>query len=429
MKYKITKNWGLKIVSFLFAAMVWIVVTNINDPVEPRPMTDVPVVLRNTELITERGQIYEVLDNTDVIDTVTIYAPRSVIDKLNVTNVVAIADVRDLTSLDTIPIKLSTNIYNSQVESIRSSIDTVRLNIEDKQTRSFPIRANVLGEVPEGYMLGDVSTEQNLIRISGPKSVVSRIAKVQADVDVSAASGFTSKIETDVDIRMYDEDGVEIKSASLERSITKVRVNVEILEMKTVPVVYTVTGTPAEGYRLTGENSSTRENVVIAGRSKLVQSIEAVEIAEGDIDVSGAREDVITLIDLKKYLPEGVSLVEENFTGMVNVTVGVGQEIRRTFSRRIENIHITGLPASLEAEIIDPDNECSITLIGLAGELQAVNVNTLEVSVDIAAWLAEEGIEEVEPGYYRIPLSVNLPEDSTVVWEGMDVQLYVTEAE
>lgn len=426
MKNKITKNWGLKIISFLFASMVWIIVTNINDPVVPLYLSDIPITIRNTELITERGQIYEVLDDTDMLDRVVIYAPGSIINTLDESNVVAIADVNDLTSLDTIPIKLSTNKYSNKVESIRGNIDTVKLNIEDKQTRSFPIRANVVGEIREGYMLGDVSTEQNLISISGPQSVVSRIAKVQADVDVS---GFTSNIGTDADIRMYDEAGVEIKSSSLERSITRVRVNIEILEMKTVPVTYTVSGTPADGYRLTGETASTREQVVIAGRSKLIQNIEAIEIAEGDIDVSGAREDVITLIDLKKYLPEGVTLADENFNGMINITVSVGQEIRRTFTRKTENIRITGLPAGLEAEIVDPDDECSITLSGLADELGAVNTNTLEVSVDIAAWLAKEGLEEAEPGYHRIPLSINFPEDLAVEWERTDVQVYIAEAE
>lgn len=426
MKNKIFKNWGLKLVSFLFACMVWIVVTNINDPVIPWPVSNVPVTIRNLDLITERGQTYEVLENTDVVDTVTIYAPRSVIDSLDQSNVVAIADVKDLTSLDTIPIKLSINKYSEKLESIKGNIDYVKLNIEDKQTRSFPIRANALGTVREGYMIGDISTEQNLLRVSGPQSVVSRIAKVQADVDVS---GFTSNIGTDVEIRLYDENGVEIKAANLEKSITKVRVNIEILEQKTVPITYAVSGVPADGYRLTGESESTRSNVIIAGRSKLVQNIDAIEIPEGVIDVSGAREDVTTLIDINEYLPDGVILAEEDFTGMVNVTIFVGQEMRRTVYANVEDIRVTGLPVGFRAEMIDPEDRCSITLTGLASELQAINVSTLEVSVDIAAWLEEEELEEPEPGYYSMPLTVNIPEDSAVVWEGPEVQIHITETE
>ncbi|MBD5450054.1 MAG: hypothetical protein HDR28_07860 [Lachnospiraceae bacterium] len=429
MKNKITQNWGLKLVSFLFAAMLWIIVTNINDPITPFPASDVHVILRNTELITGRGQVYEVLDNTDVIDQVMIYARRSITDSLRESDVVAIADVNDLTSLDTIPIKLSTNRYNDQLEEIRGSIDSVKLNIEEKQTRSLPIRANVTGEVGEGYMLGDVSTEQNLIRVSGPKSVVSRIAKAQAEVNVSNVSGFTSNINTDVEIRLYDEAGSEIRSGNLEKNITKVRVSVEILEKKTVPVRYQVTGTPAEGYRLTGETTSTRNNVVIAGRSKTIQNIDAIEIPEGIIDVTGAREDVTELVDLKDHLPDGTVIAEEDFTGKINITAYVGQEVRRMLSIPIRDIRILGVPAGLKAEITDPEGVCALTLIGLSAELEAIDVNTLEVTVDMTAWLAEQELEEPTAGYHRMPLSVNLPEDSSVVWGETEVQVHITETE
>lgn len=413
-------------VSFLFAAMLWVIVTNINDPAVPFRVSNVPVKIRNTELITERGQVYEVLDHTDVIDTVIAYVPQSIIGSLNESDVVAIADINDLTSLDTVPIKLSTNKYNDKLESIRGSIDSVKLNIEDKQTRSLPIRANVTGEVGEGYILGDVSTEQNLIRISGPKSVVSKITKVQAGFDVS---GFTSNIGADTEIRLYDEAGKEIKSASLEKSITKVRVNVEILEKKTVPISYIVTGTPADGYRMTGEIESSRNNVVIAGRSKLVQNIAAIEIPEGEIDVTDARENVAALVDLKKYLPEGTVLAEEEFTGMVNITVHIGQETRRTFSVNVSDIRITGVPTGYEAEITEPEFNCMITLRGLSTELEEINVNEVRVTLDLAAWLEARESEQPEIGYYQIPLSVALPEDSAVVWEGPEMQVHITEAE
>ena len=425
MKNRIAKNWGLKLVSFLFAVVLWVVVTNINDPVTVFRVSDVPVTIRNAELVTDRGQIYEVLDDTDVIDTVTIYAPRSVIDTLDKSNVVAVADMADLTSLDTIAIKLSTNKYNDKLESIKGNIDSVKLNIENKMTRSFPIRASVTGEVKEGYMVGDVSTEQNLIKISGPESVISQIAKAQAEVDVS---GFMGNIGTDADIRLYDSENNEIQSQSLEKSISKVRVYIEILEQKTVPITYNVLGTPADGYRMTGEIESTRSSVLIAGRSSVVQKINAIEIPAEAVDVTGATEDVTVLIDLNEYLPEGITLAEEDFKGVVSVTVHIDQVIRRTFSKRFDDIRIIGVPEGFEADFAEPNNSCLITLSGLPAELQEINTNTLEVSADIGAWLEDEEMETPESGYYMIPLSVSLPEDSAVTWEETEAQVHITEA-
>ncbi|MCI8897061.1 MAG: hypothetical protein HFI59_06390 [Lachnospiraceae bacterium] len=426
MKHKITKNWGLKLVSFLFAAVLWLIVTNINDPSSPYKESNIPVVLKNTDLITNNGQIYEVLDGTDMIDSVVIWAPRSVVDKLNRSDIVAEADVRDLTSLNTISIKLSTNKYNDKLDSIKGSIENVKLNIENKETRSFPIKANLTGEVGEGYMVGNVSTEQNLIRVSGPESLISQIARAQAEVDIS---GFTSNIGTDSDIRLYNEAGVEIKAESIEKSITKVRVNIEILEKKTVPISFKFSGIPAEDYRTTGEITSSRNSVELAGKSETLRGISAIEIPEGVIDVSGAVETVETVIDLRDYLPAGVVLAEEGFDGNISVSVQIEQQRRQTVSGMMENIQFVGVPEGYEAVINEPEERYRVTLIGLASELAEIDVNTLEVYVDVAAWIEAQENPEPESGYFRMPLAVRLPERSQVILEDADVNVHLREAE
>ncbi len=426
MKHRITKNWGLKLVSFLFAVMLWIIVTNINDPISPLKVNNIPVTIKNGDLITEKGQIYEVLEDTDMIDSVIIRAPRSIIDTLGASNVIAEADMRDLTSLNTISIKLYTNKYNDKLESIKGNIDSVKLNIEDKQTRSFPIRPNVTGEIQEGYMVGAVNTEQNLIRLSGPESVISQISRAQAEVDVS---GFTNNIGTDSDIRLYNEDGVEIRSESIEKSITRVRINVEILEKKTVPIIYQSSGVPADGYKATGEITGSRNSVMIAGRSELMKEITSIVIPEEALDVSGARETVETMINIHDYLPEGVILAEEDFEGQISVAVRIEQVRRQNVSVPVESIRFIGLPAGYHASITEPEESYEIALIGLNSELAQIDINALEPYVDVTAWMAGEENTEIESGYYRMPLLVSLPEDSTVSLDENWINVHITEPE
>lgn len=426
MKNKLTKNWGLKLGSFLFAVALWIIVTNINDPVIPYKVSDVPVTIRNANLITDKGQIYEVLDGTDVIDVVTITAPRSIIDSLDKSNVVAVADMNDLTSLNTISIKLSTNKYNEKLESIKGSIDSVKLNIEDKQTKSLPLKTNTTGEVREGYVVGDVTTDQNLVRISGPKSVISQISKAVVEVDVS---GFTSNIGTDADIHLFDENDKEIKSGSIEKSISKVRVNVDILEIKSVPIQYNVAGVPEDGYRLTGEIEGSRNYVNIAGKSKIIENVDALEVPESAIDVTGAKENVTTAIDLKNYLPSGVILADENFSGKVNVTVFIEPEVEKTVKIDVQSIGITGIPEGYEATITDPEETCDITLVGLASELNDIVVEEITATVDVAAWFEEEEVEEPTRGNYWIPITVQIGEEPITLQKEVQVHVHITETE
>lgn len=426
MKNKLTRNWGLKIASFLSAALLWLVVTNINDPIMTYRVTDVPISIKNANLITERGQVYEVLDGTDTLDVVTVSAPRSIIDSLDKSNIVAVADINDLTSVDTVPIKLSTNKYNEKLDSIRGNIDSVRLSIEEKQTKSLPLKSVTTGEVREGYLVGTVSTDQNLIRISGPKSVISQVSRAQAEVDIS---GFANNISTDSDVRLYDEDGAEIMASNIEKSISKVRVSVEILERKTLPLNCEVTGTPADGYQFTGEVSFSRENVTVAAKSKVLDSIEAIEIPAGVLDVTGASEDVTVLADITKYLPDGVSLAEDNFMGRVNATARIEAERDRAVRIPVTQIRFEGTPEGYRAVITEPVNECSIMFSGLSAVLDEVTAEEITAVVDVEAWLADQEIDDITEGSYWMPVTATVEERNLRQNGVTEVRVHIIEEE
>lgn len=426
MKNKLTRNWGLKIASFLSAAVLWLVVTNINDPIMTYRVTDVPVTIKNANLITDRGQVYEVLDGTDMIDVVTISAPRSIIDSLDKSNIVAVADINDLTSVDTVAIKLSTNKYSDKLDSIRGNIDSVRLSIEEKMVRSLPVKSVTTGEVREGFMVGNVSTDQNLIRISGPKSVVSRVSKAQAEVDIS---GFSNNINTDAEVRLYDEDGNEITAANIEKSITKVRVSAEILERKTLPLMCEVTGTPEEGSQFTGTVTFSKSTVTVAGRSKLLENIEAITIPEGVLDVTGASEDVTVLVDITQYLPDGVVLAEDNFVGRVEATAKIEAERDHAVRIPVGQIRFDGLPENFRAVITEPANECSVTFSGLLAVLNELTAEEVTAVVDVEAWMAEEDMEELTEGSYWMPVNATV-EGRSLRQNGVtEVRVHIIEKE
>ena len=221
-KFRLTANWGLKLASLIFAAVLWFLVTNINNPIVTVRFGNVPVTIKNASLITDAGDVYEVVDNTDVISTVTILAPRSIADSFSKENIVAVADVNDLTSRNTVNIQLSVNKYSNEIDNISGSIDTLKLNIEKKKTATLPLQATTSGTLSDGYIIGDVSTEQNMIRITGPESVIQKVNSAAVDVDVT---GFTSNIGTDADIKLYDANGKVINNDSIQMNISSYRIN------------------------------------------------------------------------------------------------------------------------------------------------------------------------------------------------------------
>jgi len=420
------RNWGLKLCSFLIAAVLWLIVTNINDPVGTFRVYNVPVTIQNAELITNSGQVYEVLDHTDVIDVVTISAKRSIIDSLDESNIIAVADMSELTNLNTIAIKLSTNKYNDKLESIRGNIDNVKLNIEDEKTKTLPLRAVTIGAVKEGYMVGDITTEQNLIEITGPESVISQVKRATVTVNVS---GFTSNIGTDSPIRLYDENDKIIDVDSIVKNISKVRVTVEILELKTLDIIWKSTGAPARGYMATGEIHTDRNSVTVAGRSKAIANLHSIEIPESVLDITGATESLEAVVDLTDYLPDGVVIAEEDFKGKVEVTVVVEPIVERVVALDVNRIQILNPPAGFKVEIDTEEDAYDITLSGLERDLDALNFEAIQASVDIAELMQSEGLSTMRPGNYTANLNFSLDDNAVTVKNVPGIRLIITEAE
>ena len=418
---RLTANWGLKLASLIFAIVVWFLVTNINDPITSVRYTNIPVTLKNTNLITDQGQVYTILDGSDTISSVTIYAPRSIIDSLSQNNVIATADLQELSSLNTVSVDVKTNKYFDKIEKIDTSSDMVKLSVERKASKSLALGATTSGSLADGYVIGDVTTEQNMVRISGPESVVNQVASATVDVDVT---GFTSNIGTDADIMLLDAEGEVVDSSLISMNIKTVRVNVVIYETKYVPITYSVGGNPAGGYIFTGEVESTPDTVQIAGRSNTIASINEIMVDDPNITVEGLTGNLTYTYNLAQYLPSGVTLADEDFSGSVSVVVHVSAIDTRTYDVNVSRITINGDPAGFNVYVDNTEYETvSLTLQGLPSTLNGVSENSLEGSVNIEDILAANDLTELKAGTYSADVNWILPDGVTA--KGT-VSVYVT---
>ncbi len=407
MIHKLTANWGLKLIAFAFAAMLWFLVTNISNPTSSRTFNNIPVTLKNTEVITASGQVYEVLDDTDTISRVSIQAPRSVCDALTRDDITAVADFADLTSRNTVSIQVSVNSrYSNEILSLASSSDTMKLSVEKKVTRTLPLEATTSGVLSDGYIIGTVSTAQNMIRITGPESAVNAIAKASVDVDVT---GFTSAIGTNGDIRLYDAEAHEIRDASIKKNIDTVGINVAILKSKYVGVTYIVAGKPADGYMLTGQIDGTPDSILIAGRSDQLDEVDTIRVEDEDLDVTGLTGNLQTAINLTPYLPNGMIFGDPDFNGIVSVDVHVERIAEKTIRLSEDHITITGIPEDQEAEVELADSNTTVPVVirGLRKTLDGINAADLNATADFSDQLDEDG--RLKSGSYEEIITLQLP--------------------
>ncbi|MBE5843533.1 MAG: hypothetical protein E7302_05040 [Butyrivibrio sp.] len=408
-KFNFTANLGLKIASLFFAALLWFLVTNINDPVDSVRFSNISVTLRNTNKITDNNQVYEVLDGTDTISTVTVYAPRSTVDSLNRDNIVAIADLDDMAVIDgeyVVSVQLSTNKYNNQIQSIVGTSDTVRLSVEDKASKTLAISATTSGSLSEGYIIGDVVTDQNQIRITGPKSVVDNVSTASVNVEVT---GYTTNIGTNAEIHLYDKDGNEVAKDNLKLSSTSVGVNVTILATKRVPVDYQVVGMPADGYVFTGEVDVEPDSVLLAGRMSVLNGIEEISVSDDALDITGLTGDLNATIDLSGYLPGNVTFGDEDFNGIATITAHIEATSDIKVEVPYQHIALVNVPDGYNAEIVGDTEEFTVTCSGLEDVISGISDSDITGTIDLSKVI--DSAEEAEDlsGEYSATVSLSLP--------------------
>lgn len=411
----------------VIAVLLWIVVVNVSDPIIESSYSGVQVEILNADLITKENRTYEVLNGTNTI-SVTVTAKRSINDLLGKENIKATADMAELDEeTGTVRIRLETNKYNDKIESIKSKTDVLEVNIEDLMKKQFPITSVVNGEPVEGYVTGDVTLDQNVVTVQGPESIVSRIDRATAEVSISGMSG---SISTTSAIRYYDEDGELLDSSRLSGNISSVSIKVELLATKTLPLKFMVTGTPADGFGLSGDITSDPAEVLVAGKASVLANMNAVILPASLIDVEGRNESFSITFDLEKYLPDNIRLAQDDFDGKVTVKVPIGEMETQTFQIPKENITITGLDEEKQQAVLTGDGDTiEVVLKGMPQDLEELDAKDITGTAMVERYMERRGISYVKAGVYNIPLQLELPDGITTESSSLTVECRIKDVE
>lgn len=411
MKKLLTRNLGLKLASLVLAFVLWFLVAQIYDPKDTVTFNNIQVRLINTELLEEEGKVYEVLDNSNLV-RVTVTGPQSIVkSELRRNDIVAEADMSKLTDINTIAITYyCENISNDSVE-IKGNHDSVRLNVEDKTSKWIKLESNTIGNVASGYMIGNVTLDQTNIEVTGPKSAISQVDHAGVDINVTDS---TSSLSANVDIKLYDADDNELTLESVKKNVDSAYMTVEVLATKEVPVEIEYMGVPEDGYMATGEVESSVPTVRIAGTVSTLVGISAITVPEDRMNITGQSDNLVDIINLKEYLPPNVRLADKSFDGKITATVYIEPIVSKDLTVAAENISVTGVPDGMEAEITSTAEEYNITVSGLSRDVSILHDSSVTGILNLTQWMEDNGVEELTPGTYTIPVTFNLAEDITV---------------
>lgn len=399
MRRRLTANLGLKILAFFSAVLMWLVVVNIDDPVTEKTYTGIPVSVINEEIVTTTNRTYQIVDNTQEV-VVTVSANRSVLNKIRSEDIVAVADMKELSLGTQIPIEVSIPGY--KYERVFTTPGNLQVKIEDEAKNNFPITPSTIGTVREGYVLGELKSNPEKVTLRGPKSVIDSISRVVAEANVS---GLSENSDIEGRLILYDANNNVIDQTLLANNLGKdgVSVRVTLHQIRSVPVKPdTSMITAAPGCKVSAVNVEPRE-VRVTGKEEDLDKLDEIEIPEEDLTISDLSERTERMVDISPYLPEGVTLVDEN-AGSVVITILIEQPGVKNYEVSTSSITVKNLADDLEISYGAVDLE-----IQVKGPAEALKVFTVakKVSIDLKNYN--------NPGTYLVPVAVELPDGCTLV--------------
>lgn len=320
MKEKLINNIGFKVISLILAALLWIVIINVDDPVTSKKFNNIPVTILNEDTIKSQDKVYEVIEGGTVDILVT--ARTSVLSEVLASDFKVTADLANLTPpWDSVKIWVTCPKYDTMPSAkLKYSLvktDVLKVSLEDKVSKQFQVQVIPSGTLQEGYALGAKSSKPNMIKVSGAVSQLENVAEVRAVVDVSNQS---ENIKVKVQPKAYDEKGRELDSSKLEFSSNEINVAIEVLETKSVPVIIKEIGKTAEGYRVTKVEYEPKK-VEIKGTEENLEKVKSIEIP---VDVSGKTSEFEVqkeASEIESMLSEGVQLHEELAAVTIKVSI------------------------------------------------------------------------------------------------------------
>lgn len=396
MKKTLTNNLGLKLLAFFTAVMLWIIVVNIDDPYSKKTFTNVPVTVINTEVLAEEQQTFQIVDNTQTV-SVVVDAKRSVLNKIRSEDIVAVADMKELTLKTQIPIDVTIERFSGKYESAVATPRNLQVKLEEEEIKKFPIVPTTTGTVRDGYVLGEIKAVPEKVSIRGPKSVIEKINKVGTSVNVS---GLSRDTVLSSELVLYDEEGEIIDQTLLTNNLGSdgVGVKVTLLHTKEVPIEFDTSEiSAARGYEFTGITFEPQK-VSVAGEEADLEQITSIRVPASALQMSALKTKTEKVVKIAEYLPEHIQLTDENADSIV-VTISVEKNGTKNYEVTVGNIMVKNLD---EDFVLTFDTADIIELLvrGTKEQLDAYEPEG-HVSIDLKSY--------TKAGSYTVKVEVNVP--------------------
>lgn len=282
-KHKYMENLSLKVIALFFAVFLWLIVINIDDPVDTQTFDNIPVEVKNEQVVKSKGKMYQILDGTETV-SVKVTAKREILEKLTSSDFSAVADMQEMQINSLIPIKVSVKRYSGECKA-EASPNNLVVEINDVKQKVFPLTISASGTPQNGCIIGNMTVNPEKITIKGSEPLVESIEKAVVKVDVT---GRADSGTVQGNLVLYDSQGNIVDQSKLSNNLNTekgIQVEIQMLNTKDVPITYQQPENLKENYICTGWTCEP-QTIQVSGTKEMLDTISEIEIPTSEIDVS-----------------------------------------------------------------------------------------------------------------------------------------------
>ena len=386
------------VASFLLAILLWGWVGVSQDPRVERSYS---ALIISTASIPDSLSLVSALPPVDV----RIDGPRSIINRLNIGDVIPRLDFRDVTGPGEYTLAVRVTAPDG-VWHATASPGTVDVVIDERVTAQFPLVPTLQTVLASNRRVDSIETSVSQVTVSGPAALVASIRDVILPITVQAAG---AEFTADFAPQAIDLTGRVIPEVTIVPGVVTATVRIDE-RGKSVAVVTQIIGAPAEGYQVV-DRAAIPNTILVDGPPEALENLIAVTAAP--IDVRGATASIGRRVEIVD-LPDGVTVIDPA-DGAVDVYVQItSQGVRQTLPA--QGIIVDNLAEGLTIAL-DPA-EITVTILASEDDMAAMVATDIEVHVDLTG---------LDVGSHRVQPRVVLPPN--VQWvdsEPADVLVTIT---
>ncbi|MBP3706342.1 MAG: hypothetical protein J6J13_03720, partial [Clostridia bacterium] len=311
--------------------------------------------------------------------TVTVSGPNYVISSLRADDIMLTTSVSDITEAGKYRLAVAgaRNSSKSGYEFVSVSPQTIEVTVDNFDTKEFDVEPNIVGVgtpsnkdlIAETPVISDSSNQR--ISIRGPRSVMQKIATVEAYYEVNQILSSTQNFNCEIrlldtngaliyrygtDNKIYDINNKVILKNYLQLDFTSVNVTQRISKEKTLKVLAQFNNIPSKfgkGTTLNDDDlwSCDYKEVVVRGTPDVVDSMTELTLSPIDFRNISIKSNTF---EVSPILPDGVTLSDQNKLEYFTVKIDVSDFKINEYeisSSKVEFINVaSGLKASIDVE-------------------------------------------------------------------------------